>query len=458
MGKLPSEIKLTLHAQQRLKERNNANNYYNTKNLMKSSCKWYTKDDLIPQSQLYIHCIYVCRKAKNKMGYMTDGNIEVLYDKNAKVAITIMEVKEKFKPITQYIKPEVLKQIEDRKVVRKMKKLERNIAECKDCGKENVEIMSRGMYEGLCQKCKMRKQNAKSRGKEYTPYKELSEEAKAKIDNMQDAQLKIKEEKEETKREIPLPEIKVVENYYQAKAEQNPAVVHIVERPTIASPVTPKQILTAVTAPADPLSDQNSFIATLRSCGCEIPQDTLKDVLDVLVSTDKLKDVFMTIARSDSQQAILDLEQALNVVERKLQHDWEFNGFQEVDDIKFKGFLTWRRVLKGAIFFWKKLYQTNALIEMQRAWNAYTTDPNDKILLAGDRINSTMKRYQITTDSISTIFNTRRPFTRVFYATDENVAYNMFKQWMADRQLHEDKSKTKIVELKSEGENKNEIK
>jgi hypothetical protein len=35
---------------------------------------------------------------------MTDGNIEVLYDKDARVAITVMEVKDKFKPITKYIK------------------------------------------------------------------------------------------------------------------------------------------------------------------------------------------------------------------------------------------------------------------------------------------------------------------------------------------------------------------
>lgn len=110
VGKLPTEIKLTRHAKQRLEERKNPNDYYNTKNLMKSSCKWYGKDDLIQNSQLYIHCLYVCRKAKNKMSYITDGNIEVLYDKKAKVAITIMEVKEKFLPITQYIKPEILEQ------------------------------------------------------------------------------------------------------------------------------------------------------------------------------------------------------------------------------------------------------------------------------------------------------------------------------------------------------------
>ena len=140
-----------------------------------------------------------------------------------------------------------------------------------------------------------------------------------------------------------------------------------------------------------------------------------------------------------------------------MQHDWEFNGFQEADDIKFKGFLTWRRVLKGAIFFWKKLYETNTIIEMQRAWNSYTQDPNDKIPMAGDtakedRMDSMMKRYQITTESISTIFNTRRPFTRVFYATNKDEAYKTFVKWMEDRQLHENKSKTTIIELKNEGE------
>ena len=253
----------------------------------------------------------------------------------------------------------------------------------------------------------------------------------------------------EEKKEIVVEktEVKVVENYYQAKAEQSPAV-KLVE--------TEKPVIPATKV--NPLSDPDSFINTLRGCGCEIPQDTLKNVLDVLVSTDKLKDIFMTIARDDSQDAILDLEQALNVVERKLQHDWEYNGFQEADDIKFKGFLTWRRVLKGAIFFWKKLYQTNALIEMQRAWNAYTQDPNDKILLAGDRIDSTLKRYQITTESVSTIFNTRRPFTRVFYAKNKEEAHEMLVKWFADRQLHENKAKTVITELKADGSNVYEVK
>lgn len=108
MKKLPTTIKLTLHAKERLEERNKIHKYYNTKNIMKSSCKWYSKDDLIQQSALYVHCLYVCRKAKSKMRYLTDGNIEILYDKGAGVAITVMELKDKFKPITQYLKPELL--------------------------------------------------------------------------------------------------------------------------------------------------------------------------------------------------------------------------------------------------------------------------------------------------------------------------------------------------------------
>lgn len=117
MAKLPKEIKLTRHAQQRLKERKNSN-IYNTKNLMRSSCRWYGKDDLIPESALYLHCLYVCRKS-NQMGYITDGELEVVYNKGTGVAITVMEVKEKFLPVTQYIKPEYLKQIEVKRRERK---------------------------------------------------------------------------------------------------------------------------------------------------------------------------------------------------------------------------------------------------------------------------------------------------------------------------------------------------
>ena len=445
VAKLPKEIKLTRHAQILLEQRKNSSIDYNTKNLMKSPCKWYGKDDLIINSNLYLHCLYVCRKS-NQMGYITDGNIEVVYNRNTGVAITVMEVKEKFLPITQYIKPEYLKQIELKKEKKKMKKSKIIIGTCPDCGREEIEMNESA---GICDKCRVRKINAKHRGKEYVPYLELSESQKKRVDALQHAQQERGNKKKETvveEPEIIVPKIPTTENYYQMKAELNSIIpAHMESLMTEKTEsVKPKTI--------DPLSDQTSFINTLRGYGCEIPEETLKDILNVLVSTDKLKDIFMTIARSDSQQAILDLEQALNVVERKLQHDWEFNGFQEADDIKFKGFLTWRRVLKGAIFFWKKLYQTNALIELQRAWNAYTTDPNDKILLAGDRIDSKQKRYQITTDSISTIFNTRRPFTRVFYATSKEDAYSQFTKWMSDRQLHEDKSKTTIVELTVEGE------
>ena len=320
-----------------------------------------------------------------------------------------------------------------------MRKKVIEIGECPDCGRKDIEVTTSGLYEGLCKVCKQRKQNAKAREKEYIPYINLSDIEKKKIDIMQKAQAKIKEEKEE----IQVPEVSktipVVENYYQVKAENNPAIAQIKEVPI------PQKAL-------DPLSDEESFIKILRDCGCEITEENLKDVLNVLINTEKLKDIFMIIAKSDNQKAMLDLDQALNAGERKLQHDWEFNGFQEADDIKFKGFLTWRRVLKGAIFFWKKLYQTNTIIEMQRAWNAYVQDPNEKILLAGDKINSDLKRFQITTESISTIFNTRRPFTRVFYATDKESAYEMFVKWMAERQLHENKSKTIITELTNEGE------
>ena len=437
MSKLPAEIKLTDHAKMRLLERKPNENIYNIKNLMRSSVKWYTKDDLIQDEALYRHCCYTTRKS-NQMGYITDGDIEVIYNKRTQVAITVLPVKDKFKPITQYIKPTVLKQIEVKKENRKMKKSKLGV--CPDCGREDVEITSRG----VCAVCRRRQDNMKARGKEYIPYLQLSENEKKRVDVSQRAQA-ARKAKEET---IIMPEIPktvpIVENYYQVKAENNPSIAHVVEKPIMEQ-------VSSIKKAFDPLSDQTSFVKILRECGCEIPEESLEDVLNVLVNTDKLKDIFMTIAKSNSQQAMLDLEQALNVVERKLQHDWEYNGFQEADDIKFKGFLTWRRVLKGAIFFWKKLYQTNTIIEMQRAWNAYTQDPNDKILLAGDRIDSTMKRYQITTDSISTIFNTRRPFTRVFYATDKNMAYTMFKQWMADRNLHEDPKKTTIVELKNDG-------
>lgn len=444
MAKLPKEIKLTRHAQQRLEERKNSDISYNTKNLMRSSCKWYGKDDLIPESALYLHCLYVCRKS-SQMGYITDGDIEVIYNKGTGVAITVMEVKEKFLPITQYIKPEILEEIEKRKVVRKMKKTEITTGECRDCGKTEIEIYTDGMYEGLCERCKLREQNSRYRGKEYIPYKYLPIEERRKIDARQNGQFKRRHGGEEELIDIPKPELPVVENYYQVKAEQNPSIAQVIEKPM---PVTPKSNITNF----DPLSDQVSFIRILRECGSTISEESLKETLDVLVVTDKLKDMFMTIAKGVNQDTILNLENLMNVAEKKLQYNWEYSGFQEVDDIKFKGFLVWRRVLKEAIFFWKKLYQTNTITEIKKALDAYTSDQNEKQLVSGDKGNIVQKKFQITTDSISTIFNTRRPFTRVFYAPSEDEAYKQFVKWMADRQLHEDKSKTTIVELKVEGE------
>jgi hypothetical protein len=300
-----------------------------------------------------------------------------------------------------------------------MKKENNIIGKCLDCDSTGVHIINTGMYKGLCEVCKRRKQNAKSRRAHYIPYKQLSEEEKRKI------------------------EIRRIGQRQRTNSRISPTTHDDKNDKIIEKPI-------------DSLSDSFDLVDILRNYGCSIPEENLKCVLNVLMNTDKLKDIFMAIATNDNQQAILDLEQALNVVERKLQHDWEYNDFQSVDDIKFKRFLKMRRSLKGSIFFWKKLYQTNCIIEMQRAWNAYTQDPNDKILLAGDKIDSAMKRYQISTESISTLLNTRRPFTRVFYATDKKNAYDMFVKWMADRQLHENKAKTIITELKGDEQNAKE--
>ena len=426
---LPKNMKLSPHARQRLLERKDASKRYDVSNIMRSNIAWYGKDDLIYDCALYRHSCYVTRKS-NQIGYITDGDIEVIYNKGTHVAITVLEMKDKFKPITQFIKPKKLKYEEMKKEhVRMKKETELKPKLCTDCGKEVEEVNP----DGVCVRCVRRKANMKARGKTYVRYLDLSDKEKLRIDRAIEGQNKSHKKPTEPEQELTVPNNN---NYYSSKANGNEVEKHPMMKPIKKS--------------LDLLSDQDNFVKILRECGCEIPDESLEDVLDVLVNTDKLKDIFMTIAKSNSQQAMLDLEQALNVVERKLQHDWEYNGFREVDDIKFKEFLTWRRRLKGSIFFWKKLYQTNTIIEMQRAWNAYTQDPNDKILLAGDRIDSTMKRFQITTDSISSIFHTRRPFTRVFYAIDKDAAYNMFKHWMADRNLHEDPKKTTIVELQND--------
>ena len=45
--KLPKDMKLSPHARQRLLERKDVDIKYNTSNIMRSSVKWYGKDDLI---------------------------------------------------------------------------------------------------------------------------------------------------------------------------------------------------------------------------------------------------------------------------------------------------------------------------------------------------------------------------------------------------------------------------
>ena len=326
------------------------------------------------------------------------------------------------------------------------------IGTCPDCERENVELTS----QGICDRCRTRKTNAKARKTEYVPYKDLSEAQKSKINHMIIANTRIANTKKAIKNSeeeaIPMPKIPIIENYYQVKAEQNPAVAQIQPVPQIPVHMQPIAQPTAKKDTFDPLSDSRAFISILRECGCTISEESLQETLDALLATNKIKDILMEITKPENSDTMLDLEHMLNVVERKLQHNWEYNGFQEIDDIKFKGFLTWRRVLKGGIYFWKKLYQTGTIIEMKKAWESYTADPNDKQLLSGDRINSIQKRYQITTESISTIFNTKRPFTRIFFATSKEDAYEKFIKWMEERQLHENKSKTTIVELSTEGE------
>ena len=125
-SKIKEDLKEVFERFPRLEERKKQDNYYNTKNLMKSSCKWYGKDDLIPNSELYLHCLYVCRKS-NQIGYMTDGKIEVIYQKGTKLAITILKVKEKFLPINQYIKPQIQKQIRSKKGNKKSSNLKLNL-------------------------------------------------------------------------------------------------------------------------------------------------------------------------------------------------------------------------------------------------------------------------------------------------------------------------------------------
>lgn len=102
MNDIPKKIKMSLHAKKRLEERKQFNNLYRKKHLIDSPCIWYKKEDFIKDSAYYRHCSYICRKSYN-LSCITDGRIEVIFNKDTKVIITILKVKEKFLPITQYL-------------------------------------------------------------------------------------------------------------------------------------------------------------------------------------------------------------------------------------------------------------------------------------------------------------------------------------------------------------------
>lgn len=108
MRNLPSKLKLTRHARVRIEERTEAKNNYYTKDLLKSPCRWYTQDELIKDSRLYKRSLYVCRKSK-QFRYITDGELEIVYNKSTGIVITVLQFKEKFKPFMQFVKPELIK-------------------------------------------------------------------------------------------------------------------------------------------------------------------------------------------------------------------------------------------------------------------------------------------------------------------------------------------------------------
>lgn len=345
---LPKKMKLSNHARLRLEERANSKNIYNLTNLMRSSVKWYEKDDLIHDCQYYRHCCYATRKS-NQMGWITDGDIEIIYNKGTHVAITVLEVKDKFKPITQFIKPHVLEKIKIKRSELKMKMI---MGKCTDC-ERTIEIISYGIYAGLCATCKQRKQNAKARNREYIAYKDLTEEMKKNIDNRRIIQQKNYEKRRQIQQRNEEPIILKVpdgENYYSNKANQTEITEHL-----MMSPINKKNS-----------QNQIDMIQTLLNNGCEIPEEALQTILEVLSNTDKLKEIFSVIAKNDNQHILLDLKHTLNTVERKLQCDWELSGFQQEKDIEFKNFLLWRKTLKNSLLFWENLYQTDIITKIQK--------------------------------------------------------------------------------------------
>ena len=101
---MDTKIKLTRHALKRLQERKHKR--YNIYDLIHTNnSEWYKKEDLIHDCALYRHSCYTTRKSP-QMAYLTDGDIEVIYNNETGTVITILEVKDKFKPITQFIRPQ----------------------------------------------------------------------------------------------------------------------------------------------------------------------------------------------------------------------------------------------------------------------------------------------------------------------------------------------------------------
>lgn len=139
MEKLPSEIKLSKHARKRIEERNQTGYKYNTKNLMKSGCKWYGKDDFIVNSPFYLRYIKLCGSSNNRR-YITDGNIEVLYNASSNIVITILNVDKIFLPVDKYIRPEILERMMMKKAEKKNKKSIENAYFSQRVSVENINI------------------------------------------------------------------------------------------------------------------------------------------------------------------------------------------------------------------------------------------------------------------------------------------------------------------------------
>ena len=102
MDNIPKKVKMSRHAKLRLEERKQIENLYRKKHIIDSPCIWYKKEDFIVDSAYYRHCCYICRKSKD-LSCITDGRIEIIFNKNTKVVVTILRVKEKFLPITQFL-------------------------------------------------------------------------------------------------------------------------------------------------------------------------------------------------------------------------------------------------------------------------------------------------------------------------------------------------------------------